>query len=128
MIEPLREAANASEPVTIQLTLAHNPSHLEFVNPVVEGYTRAAQDRRDQPGAPTQNVDQALAILIHGDAAFPGEGIVAETLNLSRLTGYATGGTVHIIANNQIGFTTGPEQGSGQGLRDPDCACQRRRA
>jgi 2-oxoglutarate dehydrogenase E1 component len=97
--------------VPIQLTLAHNPSHLEFVNPVVEGNARAAQDRRDQPGAPEQHADLALAVLIHGDAAFPGEGVVAETLNLSRLPGYSTGGTVHLIANNQVGFTTGPEQG-----------------
>ncbi len=107
----VRESVGESELASIQLTLAHNPSHLEFVNPVVEGFTRAAQDKRDQPGAPPQNVAIALAVVIHGDAAFPGEGIVAETLNLSRLEGYTTGGTVHIIANNQIGFTTGPEQG-----------------
>jgi 2-oxoglutarate dehydrogenase E1 component len=93
--------------VPVKLTLANNPSHLEFVNPVVEGFTRAAQDRRDQPGAPRQNAAVALCVTIHGDAAFPGEGVVAETLNLSRLPGYQTGGTVHIIANNQIGFTTG---------------------
>jgi len=88
------------------LSLANNPSHLEFVNPVVEGYTRAAQEDRDNAGVPELNENKALAILIHGDAAFPGEGIVAETLNLSRLPGYRTGGTLHIIANNQIGFTT----------------------
>jgi 2-oxoglutarate dehydrogenase E1 component len=105
------EEGGQREPTTIQLTLAHNPSHLEFVNPVVAGFTRAAQETRTQPGAPTQDVDRALAIVIHGDAAFPGEGIVAETLNLSRLAGFATGGTLHLIANNQIGFTTGPEQG-----------------
>jgi 2-oxoglutarate dehydrogenase E1 component len=95
----------------IQLTLAHNPSHLEFVNPVVEGFARAAQERREQAGPPQQDVDVALPILIHGDAAFPGEGVVAETLDLSRLPGYTTGGTVHIIANNQIGFTTGAREG-----------------
>jgi 2-oxoglutarate dehydrogenase E1 component len=95
----------------VQLTLAHNPSHLEFVNPVVEGYTRAAQEKRDLPGVPPQHVDVALAVAIHGDAAFPGEGVVAETLNLSRLPGYQTGGTVHIIANNQIGFTTIASEG-----------------
>jgi len=106
----VREPVSEGELATIQLTLAHNPSHLEFVNPVVEGFTRAAQDQRDHPGAPTQDLETALAVVIHGDAAFPGEGIVAETLNLSRLAGYTTGGTVHIIANNQIGFTTGPEQ------------------
>ena len=97
-------------PATIQLTMANNPSHLEFVNPVVEGFTRAAQDKRDAPGAPTQNPDAAWAIVIHGDAAFPGEGVVAETLNLSRLPGYQTGGTIHLIANNQVGFTTEPDE------------------
>ncbi|HEU5138816.1 MAG TPA: 2-oxoglutarate dehydrogenase E1 component [Bacillales bacterium] len=89
------------------LTLANNPSHLEFVNPVVEGYSRAAQEDRSEAGKPKQNVSRSFPILIHGDAAFPGEGIVAETLNLSRLSGYHTGGTIHIIANNQLGFTTG---------------------
>lgn len=88
------------------LTLANNPSHLEFVNPVVCGYTRAAQEVRTEPGYPKQDVNKSFAISIHGDAAFPGEGIVAETLNLSRLRGYQTGGSVHIIANNMIGFTT----------------------
>ena len=94
--------------VQVQLTMAHNASHLEFVNPVVEGFTRAAQDDRRLPGAPVQNPDRALCVTIHGDAAFPGEGVVAETLNLSRLRGYSTGGTIHIIANNQLGFTTEP--------------------
>jgi len=93
----------------ITLTLVPNPSHLEFVNPVVEGHARAAQDSRNQPGAPTQDVKRSLAIAIHGDAAFPGQGIVAETLNMSRLKGYGTGGTIHIIVNNQIGFMTLPE-------------------
>jgi 2-oxoglutarate dehydrogenase E1 component len=89
-----------------KITLANNPSHLEYVGAVVEGYTRAAQDIRENPGYPEENYKSALSILIHGDAAFPGEGIVAETLNLSRLKGYRTGGTIHIIANNTIGFTT----------------------
>ncbi|MBD1379005.1 2-oxoglutarate dehydrogenase E1 component [Metabacillus arenae] len=89
-----------------RLTLANNPSHLEFVDPIVEGYTRAAQEDRFENGFPKQDVNKSLAILIHGDAAFPGEGIVAETLNLSGLTGYQVGGTIHIIANNMIGFTT----------------------
>jgi 2-oxoglutarate dehydrogenase E1 component len=93
------------------ITLADNPSHLEYVNPVVEGFARAAQDDRSRPGAPTQDPDRALALTIHGDAAFPGEGVVAETLNLSRLPGYRTGGTLHLIANNQVGFTTVPEVG-----------------
>ncbi len=95
----------------IQLTMAHNPSHLEFVNPVIQGFTRAAQDKRNQPGAPQQDRERAVAVTIHGDAAFPGEGVVAETLNLSRLAGYQTGGSVHIIANNQLGFTTEAREG-----------------
>ncbi|MGP4079475.1 2-oxoglutarate dehydrogenase E1 component [Pseudalkalibacillus sp. R45] len=88
------------------ITLANNPSHLEFVDPVVEGYARAAQEDRGSAGYPKQDVSKSFSILIHGDAAFPGEGIVAETLNLSQLPGYKTGGTVHIIANNLLGFTT----------------------
>ena len=90
------------------ITLAPNPSHLEFVNPVVEGRARAAQEKRDRPGAPEQSDKASLAILLHGDAAFPGQGVVAETLNMSRLIGYRTGGTIHIITNNQVGFTTEP--------------------
>ncbi|MFJ5715234.1 2-oxoglutarate dehydrogenase E1 component [Neobacillus sp. NPDC093127] len=93
----------------VKVTLANNPSHLEFVGAVVEGFSRAAQDDRKKPGYPIENFKSALSILIHGDAAFPGEGIVAETLNLSRLRGYRTGGTIHIIANNTIGFTTESE-------------------
>ncbi|MDP4170619.1 MAG: 2-oxoglutarate dehydrogenase E1 component [Bacillota bacterium] len=95
--------------VKAKITLANNPSHLEFVGAVVEGFTRAAQDDRSEPGNPRENLNAALALLIHGDAAFPGEGIVAETLNLSRLKGYRTGGTIHIISNNTIGFTTESE-------------------
>ncbi len=95
-----------SETAEATITLANNPSHLEFVDPVVEGYARAAQETRDEKGEPTQDIRKAFAILIHGDAAFPGEGVVAETLNLSQLRGYHTGGTIHIIANNQLGFTT----------------------
>lgn len=92
-----------------RLTLANNPSHLEVVGPIVEGYTRAAQDDRKQSGLPKQDTEKSLAILVHGDAAFPGEGIVPETLNLSRLKGYQVGGAIHIIANNMIGFTTESE-------------------
>ncbi|WP_349407489.1 2-oxoglutarate dehydrogenase E1 component [Pseudalkalibacillus sp. SCS-8] len=88
------------------LTLANNPSHLEYVDPVVEGYTRAAQEDRSEAGYPKQDVSKSFSILIHGDAAFPGEGVVAETLNLSQLPGYKIGGAVHIIANNLLGFTT----------------------
>lgn len=92
--------------VRAKITLANNPSHLEFIDPIVEGYTRAAQENRSEKGYPKLDVNASMAILIHGDAAFPGEGIVAETLNLNKLTGYQTGGTIHIIANNMIGFTT----------------------
>ncbi|MFP3721475.1 2-oxoglutarate dehydrogenase E1 component [Niallia circulans] len=90
----------------VRLTLANNPSHLEFVGAVVEGFTRASQDDRTKPGFPAEDSNKSLAILIHGDAAFPGQGIVSETLNLTGLKGYRTGGTIHIIANNTIGFTT----------------------
>ncbi|MGZ5445486.1 MAG: multifunctional oxoglutarate decarboxylase/oxoglutarate dehydrogenase thiamine pyrophosphate-binding subunit/dihydrolipoyllysine-residue succinyltransferase subunit [Thermoanaerobaculia bacterium] len=89
---------------SMQLTLASNPSHLEAVDPIVEGMARAKQlliaDR---------NRSLVIPVLLHGDAAFAGQGVVAETLNLSQLSGYRTGGTVHIVINNQIGFTTGPE-------------------
>lgn len=104
-------ALGEEKPSPTKITLAHNPSHLEFVNPVVEGFTRAAQDSRFQKGAPEQNANKAFSILIHGDAAFIGEGVVAETFNLSALDGYRTGGSLHIIANNLLGFTTGQRQG-----------------
>ncbi|MGH2410376.1 MAG: thiamine pyrophosphate-dependent enzyme, partial [Chloroflexota bacterium] len=102
-----RTVTEGSE-VLVRITLAPNPSHLEFINPVVQGMTRAMQDDRDHKGAPRQSVDASLAILIHGDAAFPGEGVVAESLNLAQLGGYCVGVAIHIIANNQIGFTTSP--------------------
>jgi 2-oxoglutarate dehydrogenase E1 component len=92
----------------MHVTLAPNPSHLEAVNPVVVGMARAAGTMADLPGAPRFDGGRTLPILIHGDAAFPGQGVVAETLNLSRLTGYDTDGTIHIIANNQLGFTATP--------------------
>ena len=90
----------------VHLTLCFNPSHLEFVNPVALGRLRAKQDDRDDTDR-----TRSLGILIHGDAAFAGEGVAQETLNLSELSGYATGGTLHIIVNNQIGFTTSPSEG-----------------
>ena len=89
---------------TIAVTVAPNPSHLEFVNPVVEGMVRAKQDAMgDKEHA------RVLPLLLHGDAAFAGQGIVAETMHLSGLHGYRTGGTIHVVVNNQIGFTTLPE-------------------
>ena len=90
------------------ITLAPNPSHLEFVDPVIVGRARAAQEDRYTGKKPAQDPLASLAIMIHGDAAFPGQGVVAETLNLSQLKGYTVGGTIHIIVNNQIGFTTNP--------------------
>ena len=89
----------------LHVTLAPNPSHLEAVNPVVVGMARAAGTIATVAGAPRFEGASTLPVLIHGDAAFPGQGIVAETLNLSRLPGYDTDGTIHIIANNQVGFT-----------------------
>jgi 2-oxoglutarate dehydrogenase E1 component len=101
------EATRTTRSGEIQLTLASNPSHLEAVDPVVEGMTRAEQtDRGTRKGLADPSV--GLPVLIHGDAAFPAQGVVAETLNLSGLRGYATGGTLHVIANNQVGFTTNP--------------------
>jgi multifunctional 2-oxoglutarate metabolism enzyme len=93
---------------SIQVNLESNPSHLEYVSPVVEGATRAAQTTRQGPHA-HQDTDAAVPIVIHGDASFPAQGVVAETLNLQALDGYKVGGTVHLITNNQIGFTTDPD-------------------
>ena len=91
----------------IALTLAANPSHLEAVDPVVEGMARAKEDRL---GADVRGA-QVLPVLVHGDAAFAGQGVVAETLNLSEVEGYDVGGTVHVVVDNQLGFTTAPESG-----------------
>ena len=88
--------------------LESNPSHLEFVAPVVSGATRAAQTNR-QGAHPSQDTNAAVPVVLHGDASFPGQGVVAETLNLQALDGYTVGGTIHIIQNNQVGFTTDPE-------------------
>ena len=90
---------------SIIVRLESNPSHLEFVGPVAQGATRAAQTTRQGPHA-HQDTNAAIPIILHGDAAFPGQGVVAETLNLQALDGYTVGGTVHIIQNNQVGFTT----------------------
>jgi 2-oxoglutarate dehydrogenase E1 component len=100
----------------IPVTMASNPSHLEAVDPVVVGMARARQDSLGgERGSGKRLVDgtgapfPVLPILLHGDAAFAGQGVVAETLNLSQLAGYRTGGTVHVVINNQLGFTTAPE-------------------
>ncbi|HEX2026586.1 MAG TPA: multifunctional oxoglutarate decarboxylase/oxoglutarate dehydrogenase thiamine pyrophosphate-binding subunit/dihydrolipoyllysine-residue succinyltransferase subunit [Nitriliruptorales bacterium] len=90
----------------VRITLPSNPSHLEAVDPVVEGIARARQDLLDVP-----ETFRVLPVLVHGDAAFAGQGVVAEVFNLSQLRGYRTGGTIHIVVNNQLGFTTPPEAG-----------------
>ncbi|MGE5802589.1 MAG: multifunctional oxoglutarate decarboxylase/oxoglutarate dehydrogenase thiamine pyrophosphate-binding subunit/dihydrolipoyllysine-residue succinyltransferase subunit [Gemmatimonadota bacterium] len=94
----------------VAVTLSPNPSHLEAVNPVVEGRARADQTDRHTPDG-RHDYTLALPVLLHGDAAFAGQGVVAETFNLARLRGYTTGGTNHLILNNQIGFTTNPRDG-----------------
>ena len=100
----------------VHLSLCFNPSHLEFINPIAQGRCRAKMDRVGDTHDPTKRGPEAggergMTLLIHGDAAFAGEGVVQETLNLSELPGYAVGGTVHVVVNNQIGFTTTAEQG-----------------
>lgn len=104
-----RREINSEIDLTIKMPA--NPSHLEHVNPVVCGMARAIGSSTEKAGPPDFDPDVTLPILIHGDAAFPAQGVVAETLNLSKLPGYQVGGTVHIIANNQIGFTTNPDKG-----------------
>ena len=97
----------------IKIQLSCNPSHLEFVNPVVEGMARARQDEFSSMAKNTREeaYRKVLPVLLHGDAAFAGQGIVMETLQLASLPGYRTGGTIHIVINNQIGFTTSPRLG-----------------
>ncbi|MEP7211845.1 MAG: multifunctional oxoglutarate decarboxylase/oxoglutarate dehydrogenase thiamine pyrophosphate-binding subunit/dihydrolipoyllysine-residue succinyltransferase subunit [Acidobacteriota bacterium] len=97
----------------VRVELSCNPSHLEFVNPVVEGMARARQDelRNGEQETREEVYSKILPVLLHGDAAFAGQGIVMETLQLANLPGYRTGGTIHIVINNQIGFTTSPESG-----------------
>jgi 2-oxoglutarate dehydrogenase E1 component len=94
----------------IAVTLVSNPSHLEAVDPIVEGWTRADQTDRSS-GAGIHDPSVAMPVLIHGDASFAGQGVVAETFNFEALPGYSTGGTLHLIANNQVGFTTDPGEG-----------------
>ena len=105
-------ATQSGEPLTV--TLAPNPSHLEFVDPVVEGMARAKQSRLDTREL-VRDESLVLPVLMHGDAAFAGQGVVAETLNMAELNGYRTGGTLHIIVNNQVGFTTNPGEGRSTG-------------
>jgi 2-oxoglutarate dehydrogenase E1 component len=105
-----RRAIRGGAEMDVVVAMPPNPSHLEAVDPVVLGMARAAGTAADKPGASKFAPSCSLPILIHGDAAFPGQGVVAETLNLSRLEGYTTGGTIHIIVNNQLGFTTGAEE------------------
>ena len=105
-------ANGQGETAEMPITLAPNPSHLEFVSPAVMGRARAAQEEgADANGTPVHDRRASLAILIHGDAAFPGQGVVPESLNLGQLPGYTVGGSIHIIANNQLGFTTIPRDG-----------------
>jgi len=104
------EAQPDGLPKQVVISMPPNPSHLEAVDPVLNGMARAAATSVGQPGPAVVDKGKVLAILIHGDSAFPGQGVVAETLNLSRLDGYDVGGIIHIIANNQLGFTTDPDE------------------
>ncbi len=99
-----------SSPKEVEIFLSPNPSHLEAIDPVVEGMARAAGTDGSRPGRAVFDPSFTLPILIHGDASFPGQGIVPETLNLSRLEGYSAGGTIHIITNNQLGYTASPKE------------------
>jgi 2-oxoglutarate dehydrogenase E1 component len=101
-----QRAIKGGQEVGLVVTMPPNPSHLEAVNPVAEGMARAAGTVVDKKGAPQFDPTRTLPILIHGDAAFSGQGVVAETLNFYRLPGYSTGGSIHIIADNQLGYTT----------------------
>ncbi len=104
----LSRSINIEHHAPLIITMPPNPSHLEVINPISVGMARAAGTTVNRRGEPHFNPDWTLQILIHGDAAFPGQGIVAETFNLSQIPGYFTGGTLHIITNNQLGFTTDP--------------------
>ena len=109
--ESASRLVNNGKPIDMIISLVPNPSHLESVNPVVQGMARAAGTKSDEPGEPKFDSLISIPVQIHGDAAFPGQGINAETLNLSGLPGYYTGGTIHIITNNQLGYTTLPSGG-----------------
>ena len=109
IVDPQQTSGEPLQPLVV--SMPPDPSHLELVNPISVGMARAAGTRTDRRGPATFNPDLTLQILIHGDASFPGQGVVAETFNFSQLAGYWTGGTVHIIANNQLGFTTEPQEG-----------------
>ena len=98
-------AVEENNTIELVINMPPNPSHLEHINPVLEGMARGADSRADKPGMPEFFPKAALPVVIHGDASFTGEGIVSETLNLHALPGYRTGGSLHIIANNQLGFT-----------------------
>ena len=106
-------AVNGDETVKLVICMPPNPSHLEHINPVVEGMARAAGSQTNQPGEVIFHEKASIPVLIHGDASFIGQGVVAETLNLSQLPGYYTGGTIHIIANNQLGYTASPKETRG---------------
>ncbi|HVY55194.1 MAG TPA: thiamine pyrophosphate-dependent enzyme, partial [Thermodesulfobacteriota bacterium] len=108
--EGARHAVITGREIDMQITLSPNPSHLESVNPVVEGMARAAGTTVDTSGKPRFDPAVSLPIIVHGDAAFPGQGVVSETLNMCRLPGYTTGGTIHIITNNQLGYTALPNE------------------
>lgn len=106
--ESASRSVRKGKTIDMNITLAPNPSHLESVNPVIQGMARAAGTRNDMRGDIDFDPSLSIPVQIHGDAAFPGQGINAETLNLSLLPGYYTGGTIHIITNNQLGYTTFP--------------------
>lgn len=107
--ESASRSVRKGKAIDMKITLAPNPSHLESVNPVIQGMARAAGTKNDMRGEITFDPSVSVPVQVHGDAAFPGQGINAETLNLSLLPGYYTGGTIHIITNNQLGYTTLPE-------------------
>lgn len=109
--EGSERALKSQHPQGLTITMPPNPSHLEMINPIVMGMARSAGTHVDRGGAAIFDPNLTMQVLIHGDAAFPAQGIVAETFNLSHVSGYWTGGTIHIIANNQIGFTTLPQAG-----------------